>query len=275
MANVAFVGLAGTGKTTYLAALWNSLQETTGDHSLELVTFPHDAVYLQSIHQSWIKGEPVGHTSRDGGEHVHLDVKHSDQELTLDVPDLSGESFEDMVVSRQLDTLVDGILTSATGVVIFAHPDHLRPRITIAQARRMGAIGVDVASSAPVPPQDRTKLPSELHAVDLLQAMSLRCVHQGVPQHSRVSVILSAWDLIRAEGNTPAQWMEHRMPMLHYFLNSTLGSDFRIFGVSAQGGPTGAQMASSDPATKARVVESNGLEHGDIAAPILWAAHLT
>lgn len=272
-AKVAFVGLPNTGKTTYLAALWNALQESAGDHSLRLARFPQNAVYLKAIHERWLRGEPVGHTPRDGGEHVRLDVEIDKRPLVLDVPDLSGETFEDMVVGRQLDSAVDSLLTSATALLLFAHPDHLRPRVTIAQARKMGATEA-TGETARTPAMDRLKLPAELHMVDLLQAARLRCRDVGAPHVLRVALVLSAWDLLRSEGLAPAEWLRIRMPMLHAYLAGPNTAASRVFGVSAQGGPTGPGMAEKDPATKARVVEPDGSEHGDIAKPIVWATDL-
>jgi hypothetical protein len=270
---VAFVGLPNTGKTTYLAALWNALQESAGEHSLRLAKFPQNAAYLKTIHERWLRGESVGHTPRDGGEHVRLDVELNQRSLELEVPDLSGESFEDMVVRRQTDKVVDALLTSATGILVFAHPDDLRPRVTIAQARKMGVVH-DPAVEVKRPRQmDRLKLPTELHIVDLLQAIRIRCREVGIQEHLRVALVLSAWDLLRNEGLAPSQWVQIRMPMLHAYLMSA-ATGARVFGVSAQGGPVGAGMAEQDPATKARVVEPDGNEHGDIARPIVWAANL-
>lgn len=273
-AKVAFVGLASTGKTTYLAALWNSLQETVGDHSLRLASYPQSAAYLKAIHERWLKGEPVGHTPRDGGEHIRLDVEIDGRSLVLDVPDLSGESFEEMVVSRQIDTVVDDLLTAAAGILVFAHPDHLRTRITIAEARKMGATIPVSTEPARTPPMDRRKLPGELHIVDLLQAIRLRCRDVAAPGGARVAILVSAWDLLRPEGLSPANWVTNRMPMLHSYLSCNYTNAYRIFGVSAQGGPAGLEMAEKDPSGKARVFEPDGEEHGDVAGPIVWAADL-
>jgi double-GTPase-like protein len=274
-ARLALVGLPNTGKTTYLAALWNALQENTTDHSLRLVRYPSNGAYLSSIHESWLRGEVVGHTPRDGGEHVELQVEIDGQSVALSIPDVSGESFEDVIIRRQVDTVVDGLLTTAHGILVFAHPDHLRPRITIAQARKMGAMSEATSEPKRTGPLNRLLLPAEMHIVDLLQAIQLRCRSEGGPDQQRVAVIVSAWDLLQQEGLSPVEWVEGRMPMLHGYLTCTLTNRYQVFGISAQGGPAGTDMAEKDPATKARVVEPNGEEHGDITKPIVWAANLT
>ena len=279
---VAFVGLPNTGKTTYLIALWNALQAPSDERSMSLESYPAAAVYLNEKHERWLRGEPVGHTPRDGSELVSLAVLIDDRPVALEIPDLSGETFERLVVERQIERTITPLLLHATGVIVFIHPDHLRPRVTIAQARGLGASSAQPASTGgeglkekrTVKPMDRRKLPAELHAVDMLQALRNKRRGAAGDNGVRNAVVVSAWDMVADEDMPPARWLERRMPMLHAFLTSGEADEHRVFGVSAQGDVAGPAVAENDPSTRAWVVEADGRRHHDIAAPVVWAARL-
>src|ERR1700730_1831814 len=116
---VALVGMAATGKTTFVAAFWNLIQETSANPLLRLRRLPEQAAYLTAIHDAWLHGTEAAHTSRSGGELIQIDISLSGRDLALSLPDPSGESFDDMFLQRQLATEIDALLVAADGFMLF------------------------------------------------------------------------------------------------------------------------------------------------------------
>jgi hypothetical protein len=272
---ISLVGMPSTGKTTFLAAFWNLIQEPTVEACVRLRCLPRAAVYLHEIHQAWLHGQEVGHTSRDSGELILLDIDLGGREVVLEVPDLSGESFEDMFVHRRVTQEVDVILTAADGLLLFLHPHELRPRITLVDAIRMGIQPEVPGDQDELLALDLKKLPAEVQAVDLLQTITSRRLWARAELSSpRIGVIVSAWDLVEAEGLPPARWLGARMPLLNQYLAASLPTEsVRIYGLSARGGSADAsELATFDPATRAFLVDSAGVRTGDISTPLQWIA---
>ena len=57
------IGLRGSGKTTYLAALWHYLEFAEVEDQLKLPQLQSDRDYLNSIRNNWLALKPVGRTS--------------------------------------------------------------------------------------------------------------------------------------------------------------------------------------------------------------------
>ena len=72
---VALVGMPDTGKTTFLAAFYNAVQELSRGDGIRLRCIPEQAAYLEKIRKAWLEGRKVGHTPRDRAELVRLDVQ--------------------------------------------------------------------------------------------------------------------------------------------------------------------------------------------------------
>jgi hypothetical protein len=270
-ARVALVGLPGAGKTTYVAALWNLIQHPKADCAIELQRRPLQAAYLEELHQAWLDGRVVGHTSRDVGELIEIDVLMNGIPASVEIPDLSGESFERALVSRKWSAEVAALIAAANGLLFFLQPADLRPRLSVLSARKLGAI-----PSPDLKPVDFDvrKLPADVLAVDLLQVvMHHRAIVTGAPIPLRLSFVISAWDSLAAEGLSPRSWLEHRLPLLHQFLQANRGPmPYRVFGVSAQGGDyRDMNLPAIDPAIRAWVVEATGERHADVSMPLCWA----
>jgi hypothetical protein len=288
---VALVGMASAGKTTFVAAFWNLIQEPSANSSLRLRRLPEQAAYLTAIYDAWLHGTEVIHTSRSGGELIQIDISLSGRDLLLNLPDPSGESFDDMFLQRQLATEIDAILVAADGYMLFVRPAQLRPRVTILNAHRMGAKPIPADSKAEKadatakqeterPNQfDPTRTPAEVQAVDLLQSIRLRRANTRPSEsEGRLAVLISAWDEVVNDNLTPTQWLRARMPLLDQFLEATSRAEpYRIYGVSAQGGSyvDRSDLAAVDPTKRAFVVDANGKTSYDVAEPVAWAAHVT
>jgi hypothetical protein len=272
---VALVGDPGTGKTTFLAAFYNAVCIPAGTISLN--RHPETARYLEDIRQAWLRGEAVPHTPSGTGELIELDLAMSGRNVIVEIPDLNGESFRDVYANRQISVTVDDLLTSADSLLVCVSPLADTARVSLIQARRMGERGLVGAGTEPHRAREFEPEASSLDVktVDLIQMIrERRRRRHPEAQFQRTALIVSAWDVLRPFGETPDAWVSSKMPMLHQFLRSNRASgDFRIFGVSAQGGEYGAagSEAMKRPDVRAVVVDPEGSEHHDVTAPFAWA----
>ena len=88
---------------------------------------------------------------------------------------------------------------------------------------------------------------------------------------------MSAWDLVLSE-ELPIEWLAKELPLLNQFLiNAHCRLDFRVYGVSAQGGqlPDDVDRLAAYSNTSDRIqVVLDGLPSHDITAPIRWALNV-
>jgi hypothetical protein len=273
---VAMIGMPSTGKSTYLAALYQTLSDPPPDVRARLARQPAQRAYLEELRQAWLRGEPVGRTRPDSGELVELEILVSDQdEVRLAVPDIAGETFENILVKRQADALVANFVTDANGLLLFTHPDHQRPRVPIATLRRMQElVGEQPADGEDVDekPFDAKEVPGEVQLIDLLQWATRVRAQRSDTKPCRVALIVSAWD--RAGNRAPADWITTKMPMLRRFLDSQKEHFATVvYGVCAQGGDYGQDdVAKQRPHGRSYILTAEGLRSDDLTAPLQWAA---
>ena len=92
---ILLIGLPSTGKTSFLAALWYMVKQTTVDCGLSLDKLDGDSTYLNRISRSWLEYKPVARTLLDSDKLISMSLKKrtTGERVKLTVPDLSGESF--------------------------------------------------------------------------------------------------------------------------------------------------------------------------------------
>ncbi|KKN14734.1 hypothetical protein LCGC14_0993160 [marine sediment metagenome] len=295
---IVLVGLPGAGKTTFLAALWYALNHST-DGGISLNALPEDQAYLNEISRTWRQGEPQPHTATAVFQEIRLCVRYDGADVPgeLVLPDLSGECFQqDQWADRHWNQKYDSIARAASGVVLLVHPDAWKgsPRIAdVARAEQLiegsvaesqgehvasggaGRAGADESDQveANVVDFDPLRVPAQVILVDLLQFLiGDPCFHTAL----RVSVVISAWDLLESRGRTPSVCLEKEMPLLHQFLTSNADRiSCQVFGVSAQGGPYEDPrvrqnlLQMDNPIERIQVRDADG-NTSDITAPILW-----
>jgi energy-coupling factor transporter ATP-binding protein EcfA2 len=266
--SVALVGMPGSGKSTFVAALYHVLTESLPDIPLQLRRQPAARAYLQELCEAWLRGEPVGRTQRDSGELIELELAAGSEEFTLTIPDVAGESFKDVFVTRAADARLVELVRDAGGLLLFLHPNDQRPRVLISQAKQVAqALGETLLDD----PRDfdPVKVPAETQLVDLLQWVI--GVREQAP--TRLALVVSAWD--RCPSEAPPEWLAGQVPMLTSFLQGRQDIlNTRVFGVSAQGGDydDGIDLSAARPYERAYLVDERGERHADLTAPLRWAA---
>jgi hypothetical protein len=285
--SIVICGLPDSGKTTFLAALWHLVSQREGvDTQLKFVSLRDgDSAHLNKIMAMWQEAREQPHTHSDSRKLVSMNLKDgTGTNLGLTFPDLSGESYQHMWETRECDPDIAAILRSGSGVLLFVHADKINRPLgvaeTVGQARRLG-----VVDAAGKPAAWHPKFaPTQVQLVELLQL--LRSSALNVPAQ-RLGIILSAWDKVEAERREPAVYLTENLPLLDQYLKQGAdGWDFRIYGLSAQGGEyepelKQGQTVSDDlrakidavrtlPTASSRIkVYSPALSH-DLTEPLAW-----
>ncbi len=276
---VAF-GLPSSGKTTFLAALWHLVTANEVDSALTLVRLrAGEAGHLHALAERWLRAQEQDRTRHSGNRTVTISLRAGDMpEFLLSFPDVAGESFQMMWESRECDESVASLLRSA-GVMLFVHADTIKsPGWIVDDAKEYAALGLPAEEGVPIPWHPRFA-PTQVQLIDLLQSLQRHPLDIG-PR--RLAVILSAWDTAMGEGLSPKDYLGRHLPLLEQYLNHGLddGWEFRIYGVSAQGGKYDEvdAVASEDadrmramdvPSHRILVVDGEAIAN-DLTTPIHW-----
>jgi GTPase SAR1 family protein len=266
------LGLRGSGKTTFLAALWHYIESGEIDDRLSIPLLQLDRDYLNAARNNWLALRPVGRTSMRSSTEVSLTLhdKRLNARIDMSLPDLSGESFRLQWAKRKAPKTYVEFARSCDGAFLFVHPNdvartHVIKPLAVEQAEEEENCSTIAASTNWTPTQSST----QVQLVDIIQLL-LRMRESETKM--RVAVIISAWDLVRAK-IPPIVWLEGRLPLLSQFIRANpdrIASE--IFGVSAQGGDLTADRASllnaTIPSSRCHVVRGNSLEQIPITAPL-------
>lgn len=302
--NLLVFGLQGSGKTTFAAALWH-LVDSREIIPTALVKGKHqgDFRYLEKIAQLWCEGWQVERTKSEEIEEVRINLRQltSGAETSLHFTDLAGENLEKAFATRFCPPEFVELVKKSNGMLLFVSAARIIDDVTILEALgdigpldrqsegtpresasvpTFGAEQSEAADTSEYPPWDPNKTPAQVRLVDLLQSLRLRPFSR-LPL--RVAVIVSAWDLAAEE--SAERWLSRKMPLLDQFLkNQEIATDFRVYGVSAQGGPLlkkgepptaeRARLLAITPASKRIRIVGHDVGDHDLTHPILWVCGL-
>lgn len=293
-----------SGKTTFIAALWDYINSDKTDKKLTLNTLANsENQYLEKIRAQWLQCMKVTRTNLNESETVIMNVFNAtrSKNLILLIPDISGELFNSHFQLREWNIDYENIVNQMRGILLFINPKDKRNRtIYISDALAIesemeselkcdkpiieGVIsGTQSTLKTPKEPSidksiDFTKwieeyTSNQVKLVETLQLIASRIVIQSP---IRVSVVISRWDLIEANGGgTPLSWLQTKMPLLHqYFMSNYDIFQLQVFGVSAQGADYDIEdernrLLSLEPHDRPKV-KLEEIFINDITAPIIW-----
>lgn len=277
--SVVVMGLPGSGKTTFLAALWHIVSEKEVPCKLTYVSLQTGNVeHLHEIATQWRAAKKQERTAQGGDKLVSmmLTAECGDPQ-TVTFPDVAGEAFAQMWGLRECDEKVASWLKEP-GVLLFIHADKVTlPKWVVDEKLLLEEFGIE-PEAEDVVDWSPDKAPTQVQLVDLLQSMQTEPLDVG-PR--RLAIILSAWDKAVGRGFSPEEYLAKRMPLLDQFLEHGLDSRWerRVYGVSAQGGdydddktmlPDADRLREIDvPSKRISVVYAEGTTN-DLTEPLQW-----
>jgi len=263
---VLLCGLSGTGKSSFLAALWGSIRNKNTPCALALAQLGDERDYLESLWRKWVRAEPIEKSASEIVQPVELHLLDKRRQppptLLLQVPDMSGETFREQFESRQWTRDFEDQFAGAESVLLFAHSVRMEEGLTLAEVQH-ARLGLGNAGGKPaIEPNDKPD-PWEIR----------RC-------RTQVQLVISAWDLLDGTPlKTPNQWLRKKMGLMEQYLAAN-PSQFtaETFGVSAQGfdykegeDPDTYLARFANSAERVRVLCSDDptVRH-DITQPLQW-----
>jgi hypothetical protein len=270
------VGLRGTGKSTFLATLWHTV-EGSSDKTISLFAprLQPDREYLNALRTKWLSFQQVGRTSvRAAPQHIRLTLEQRTRgdSLVLEVPDMSGESFRLQWVNRKCKADYVERVAAIDGLLLFVHPLISNPGHRIPHS----TTAASPAASRPKPPiddeveWDPEGAPTQVQLVDILQILlALRAPRRPLP----LSIIVSAWDEV-PKGMTPDDWLAAKLPLVDQFVRARRDAfAHHVFGLSAQGGDLSRDLDRLqrvvNPIERVALV-SDDEQSNDVSKTISW-----
>ena len=283
---VVMSGLPKTGKSTFLGALYHVL-ESGNEQLITLGVLPRVREHLEGVRGRWLRVEREPRTSRASPilNELSLRIDAGKKFLALRWPDLSGEYFDEMVRKRTLNGEVAKILRSATAIIVFVHPDTVTQQPRVHDVDRLTNIvepGVleQTQTQRPIemvqpeqPNWDPMMVPGQVLVVDMLQLLLANRFKQPI---RKISIVLSAWDAVASNFESPKAYVEKQLPLLNQFIDANSDRyNFKLFGVSALGGDPEMDKDrlhdETEPAHRIQVVYGDGAGAEDgILSPIRW-----
>lgn len=275
------VGLPGTGKTTFLAALWHVVETAEVPEALRLVKLHGSRDHLNKIRKDWLKCRQLDRTVPAAEKTVSMILIEPGQDRTTELflPDISGESFrrqwEDKLWTKEFNDLA----CEAIGALLFVHPRNVIPPEKIGpETNEMTAAlagdehkstGQEGSTEQPIP-WTPDSAPTQVKVVELLQYLLSGPFSS---RELRLAVMISAWDLILEDGHSPQKWLETRLPLLDQFLKANCDTcKSRVYGISAQGGELqqAVQLRRHIKASGRIIIVGPDCHTHDITEPIRW-----
>lgn len=266
-------GLPASGKTTFIAALWYLLSNKEVSTALTLGALPESRNYLNSLSRKWSRVLQVDRTPINEYQEISILLKSESSSVTLNVPDMSGETWSALWATRSCSEDVAQWAMNSSGIMLFLHSDKIRPTIDIASNNAMILAMGEQPEDGEFVSWSPDSTPTQVILVDLLQSLALPPLGDKA---RRLVVIISAWDKAEGTGQTPEEYLRYHLPLLHQFLQSSGNfSEVKIYGVSAQGGDLKSEedlqrLNGEDvPSKRIKVVDGSSMTH-DLTLPLQW-----
>jgi len=249
---VVLAGLPSTGKTSYLALLYHAIVEERAD-GISLGRFDDDRERITEISDVLLASNVAVHTTLDDEQDITLSLTCEGVDFVLDIPDLSGETWEHALVDRRWSRALDGDIADATGFIVFVHCKDINDGLTIVDAEQAAAAIIgDDDQAVDDPDEEQGEAPGagateagdaddedgEKHCKQLTQASLTEFIQFFVATSQRpirVCLVISAWDL-EPKKLKPQDWLSKNASLLAQFLEmNTDEVEATVWGVSAQG----------------------------------------
>lgn len=269
------IGGPDTGKTNFLARLIAQLRDGAG--SLQATRLPDEMRYIEDALAHLMKGQfaPRSHnTTEELSGDITVEVRHggSGDEATLSVPDVSGETWDDVARSAEISQGWLDRVRSASGALLFVRVLSELNSFPMdwVNARRLLAL---------TGPNEGFALPTQVMLCELLRLLEENLASES-EEAPRIGVVVTAFDRLdaatRAKG--PAAFLEATFPLFAGRIANATAVEIGVFGSSVVGGELGDDefregYLDGDIVESGYVVDGTTtppVEVGDISLPVSW-----
>lgn len=161
------IGFQGSGKTTFAAALWYLIDARAKQVTTVLSKGVHrgEYAYLETIADAWERGYQVKRTGVGTWQSVTINLKAEtvEEDIQLSFVDMSGETFEQIFVSREYDALLEAMVSGCEGLLLFVSADRQVDDASL----------VDFGMTFPEEMPDESEQDDEGEAIDDVRAETL------------------------------------------------------------------------------------------------------
>jgi hypothetical protein len=272
------LGLPGTGKTTFLAALWHAVEAGDVPNAIKVSKLEGDRTYLNSIRDKWLKCEILERTPMGSSEFISMSLV-DDLNVPIgefQVPDLSGELFNVIWRDRGWSPAIDNLARSCRGLLLFLNPLTLKEPAFISSAQAAVAeLETHAERGQSDPSETATEWNTDLACDQVKLVETLQFIferHDIKAIKLKAAAVISAWDTVKDKNpdKNPTEWLRERVPLLDQFLEANRERlSTEVWGVSAQGGTLEERthLLALKPSERPIVQSGTSINH-DITLPL-------
>lgn len=261
--SIIIAGLPGSGKSTFIAALWSCLEERFDNMKLSLEKLPKNSEYLYELSSNWNNLKEVDHTSVDRPQiNIPLSLNGSGETIDLYIPDYRGETFKGLILNRNTNRMKE-IISQSHFLLFFISRCH--------PGTFIDDYGSDESNEGKNE-ADEIKLDSRLmsnDSVDALNMLVLKWLKQN-GLFDKIILCISAWDT-KSDYSSAEEYVSMKSPGFYNFIKYHFPTA-EFMGVSAQGYDYDSQKKNEFEektleGKRAYIVEKNDVKF-DISLPI-------
>lgn len=263
------VGMPGSGKTTYLISLLNMLIDASISTALfkKIDVMPEEFADFEDSIKQFLLCKNLARTLVNEKRSMVLNLcDKRGNDYMLNIPDLSGEIFRDLVRERRIAKEIVSNLKEAECVLFFVNYKNMskedRIPIEVNNTKTNGSVYLGENNQLTTEQQrkqlqiNKYREANQSEIVELLQAL-LELLDNRVP---KIKIVLSAWDMVEKEyGDNilPKEFVKNIFPLLYQFVEMNAKKmDAEYWGVSAQGG----DFANDEDLKKIQSEELNAIK---------------
>ncbi len=269
------VGGPDSGKTNFLARLVAHLRD--GDGKLRAPDLPDDIQYVEEALAFLMKGEfaPRSHNTTDElSGNITLDLRDVDTDATatISVPDVSGETWDEVARTAEISREWLDRVQEADGALLF-----------VRVLSELNVTPLDWVNTAPllelVGPNPDYATPTQVLLCQLLRLLDEN-LGTSSSTKPRVGIVVTAYDLLDAEtrGQGPAAFLRDTYPLFAGMIDNMEDIEIGVFGASVVGGEfADAEFKSGylagDLVESGYVVDDTRTpmeQVGDVSRPVSW-----
>lgn len=279
--SVILIGGPDTGKTNFLARMVLHLRDGKG--ALRAVSLPDDIQYIEDALAYLMKGEFAPRSHNTTGEvsgvvEITVAVSEGAEEVaTLVVPDVSGETWDEVARSAEISQDWLDRIRTASGALLFVR---VLSELNVAPMDWVNAPKLLALAG----PADNFAVPTQVILCEFLRLLEENAAREG-DQTPRVAIILTAYDRLDEETRKlgPRTFLESAFPLFAGKIANTSRLDVGVFGASVVGGELADakfknRYLQGDIASSGYIIDDTGSqpeETSDFSRPISWVLNIS